>query len=123
MTTGEQSSTSPILYSTRSNKPSVGTRSFRHTIRVPADFCRAVVCSAGLSHIHNLDYFAVSVDVGQACLYCICIVSPMLHHQLPLFVLGLVGRSLTVPIAVQGLHGYQQGIILSDRQNQQCCSS
>jgi len=37
--------------------------------------------------------------------------------------LGLVGRSLTVPIAVQGLHGYQQGIILSDRQNQQCCSS
>ncbi len=38
---------------------------------VPADFCRAVVCSFVLSHIHNLDNFAVSVETGHACLYCL----------------------------------------------------
>ena len=47
----------------------------------------------------------------------------MLHHQLPLFDVGPVGHSLSIIIAVQGLHEYQQGIILSDRQNQQCWSS
>ena len=120
MTTGEHSSTAPILHSTRSNKPFMGTGSFRHTSR---GACRDVVCTVGRSHVHNLDSFAVSVDIGQTCLCCICIVSPMLHYQLPLFVLGLVGYSPTVIIAVQGLHGYQQGIILSDRQNQQCYSS
>ncbi len=47
----------------------------------------------------------------------------MLHYQLLLFLLGRVGDSPTVLIAVQGLHGDQQGVILSDRQNQQCYSS